>query len=76
MSCPVQLKHIPGRGRGLITSRDVEPGEIVIAEETLLLTVSQECKDHACANYLCWLERCPGGLIANAAAASAAAVDS
>lgn len=72
MAYPVQLAHIPGRGRGLITTRDVAAGEIVIAEETLLLTVSQEFKDQVCSNCLCWLERCPGSLTADIAAAVAA----
>ena len=59
-SFPVELKQLPGRGRGLVTTRDVQAGEVLIAEEPLLLTVSQEFKDHACSNCLCWLERCPG----------------
>jgi hypothetical protein len=45
----------------------------VIAEEPLISTVSQEFKDHACANCLCWLERCPGEFTT---AAAATAVDS
>jgi hypothetical protein len=67
----VKLAHIPGRGRGLITARDVRAGENVLAEEPLLLTVSQEFKDQACANCLCWLsERCPGTGEETAAAAA------
>ena len=63
MNPAVQLKHIPGRGRGLVTTRHVEAGEIVLAEEPLLLTVSQEFKDRVCVNCLCWLEHCPGLLL-------------
>jgi len=71
MASAVELKIIPGRGRGLITTRHVDAGEIVLAEEPLLLTVSQEFKDLVCTNCLCWLERCTG---ATAAAATAAAL--
>lgn len=71
MAYPVQLAHISGRGRGLITTRDVAAGEIVIAEEPLLLTVSQEFKDQVCTNCLCWLEHCTGWLTADTAAAAA-----
>jgi hypothetical protein len=42
----------------------------VIAEEPLLLTVSQEFKEQVCTNCLCWLEHCPGRLTANIAAAA------
>jgi hypothetical protein len=56
----VEVKALPGRGRGLITVRQVEAGEVIIVEEPLLLTVSQEAKDNACAHCLCWLEGCTG----------------
>ncbi|KAF6257373.1 hypothetical protein COO60DRAFT_1233872 [Scenedesmus sp. NREL 46B-D3] len=58
----VEVKALPGRGRGLVTARQIEAGEAVVVEEPLLLTVSQEAKDNACAHCLCWLERCPGAV--------------
>lgn len=66
MAFPVALQLIPGRGRGLITTRDVAAGEIVLAEEPLLLTVSQEFKDNVCTNCLCWIDQqsSPGELAA------------
>lgn len=56
----VEVRALPGRGRGLVTTRQVEGGEAVLVEEPLLLTVSQEAKDNACAHCLCWLEHCTG----------------
>uniref|UniRef100_A0A383WD32 SET domain-containing protein n=1 Tax=Tetradesmus obliquus TaxID=3088 RepID=A0A383WD32_TETOB len=58
----VEVRALPGRGRGLVTTRQVEAGEAVLVEEPLLLTVSQEAKDNACAHCLCWLERCTGAV--------------
>lgn len=63
----VEVRALPGRGRGLVTTRQVEAGEAVLVEEPLLLTVSQEAKDNACAHCLCWLERCTGKSICNPA---------
>jgi hypothetical protein len=71
MNPSVEIKLFPGKGRGLVTTRKVATGEPVVVEQPLLLTVSQEAKDHACAHCLCWLERCPGKLSVAAAAAAA-----
>jgi hypothetical protein len=79
MYASVEVQMLPGRGRGLVTTCHIDAGEVVLAEEPLLLTVLQECKDQACANCLSWLEQRPGvccccacGAIATAAAAASA----
>jgi hypothetical protein len=62
-SCCVEIQAVPGRGRGLVTTRHVAAGEVVIAEEPLLLTVLADAKEAACVNCLCWLEGRPGACV-------------
>ena len=35
-SAPVTLQLVPGAGRGLVASRDLEPGEVVLRDQVLL----------------------------------------
>jgi hypothetical protein len=57
---PLRLAQLPERGRGLVASRDIAAGEVVLAEEPLLLTVAQEAATQACAHCLRWLAAVPG----------------
>eukprot|EP00803_Ostreobium_quekettii_P008093 evm.model.scf_3553.1 EVM.evm.TU.scf_3553.1 scf_3553:1881-7957(-) len=45
----VRVQDVPGRGRGLFTTRDVAAGEVVIAERPLLLVVAEKFKTSVCA---------------------------
>jgi hypothetical protein len=46
------IQALEGRGRGLVAQRDIKAGEVILSEEPILLTVSQEAKDAACAHCL------------------------
>jgi len=48
----IELKHVPGRGRAVITTRLIKTGESLIQELPTVLTVAQEAKDVACVNCL------------------------
>lgn len=48
----LQVQHLPGRGRGLVTTRLVKAGEIILKEAPVLLTVNQDVKEVFCANCL------------------------
>ena len=39
-SAPVTLQLVPGAGRGLVASRDLEPGEVVLRDQVLLENIS------------------------------------
>ena len=39
-SAPVTLQLIPGAGRGLVASRDLEPGDVVLRDQVLLENIS------------------------------------
>ena len=39
-SAPVSLQLVPGAGRGLVASRDLKPGELVLRDQVLLQNIS------------------------------------
>ena len=43
-SAPVTLQLVPGAGRGLVASRDLEPGEVVLRDQVLLENISSPRK--------------------------------
>mmetsp|Transcript_2950 Transcript_2950/g.8310 ORF Transcript_2950/g.8310 Transcript_2950/m.8310 type:complete len:377 (+) Transcript_2950:228-1358(+) len=49
---PLELRIVPGRGRGLFAARDIAAGETVLAERPLLLVVSPEYRDLVCTQCL------------------------
>jgi hypothetical protein len=48
----LEVRNVPGRGRGLFTTRLVKAGEDLLVESPMLLTVSQDAKETACAHCL------------------------
>lgn len=48
----VEIQQLNGRGRGLVTTAPVQGGSAILVEAPLILTVSQDYKDAACANCL------------------------
>ena len=48
----LEVRNVPGRGRGLFTTRLVKAGEDLVVESPLLLTVSQDARETACAHCL------------------------
>ena len=43
-SAPVTLQLVPGAGRGLVASRDLEPGEVVLRDQVILENISSPRK--------------------------------
>ena len=39
-SAPVTMQLVPGAGRGLVASKDLEPGEVVLRDQVLLENIS------------------------------------
>jgi hypothetical protein len=46
------VQDLPGRGRGLVAARDLQPGEVVLSDAPLLLTPAQEARTAVCATCL------------------------
>lgn len=60
----VEVRLLPGRGRGLVTTNLIKAGDAILIEQPILLTVAQEFKDTACAHCLRLLggaSECPPG---------------
>ena len=43
-SAPVTMQLVPGAGRGLVASKDLEPGEVVLRDQVLLENISSPRK--------------------------------
>lgn len=57
----LEVRSHPQKGRGLFTTRHVRGGEVLLAEQPLLLYVNQEMAHTACASCLKFLEAAPTG---------------
>ena len=47
-SAPVTLQLVPGAGRGLVASTDLEPGEVVLRDQVLLTAPSEQSPASEC----------------------------
>jgi hypothetical protein len=64
--CPVAVRDLPGRGAGLVATRPIAPGEVIVREAPLLLLPEAAAAGAVCAACLCYLSSaaqphpCPG----------------
>lgn len=47
-----EVRKLPGRGKGLVAARDLQPGEEVLVDAPLLLTPAPEARTAVCATCL------------------------
>lgn len=47
-----EVRDLPGRGRGLVAARDLQPGEEVLIDAPLVLTPAPEARSAVCATCL------------------------
>jgi hypothetical protein len=59
-----KVQDLPGRGRGLVAARDLQPGEVVLSDAPLLLTPAQEARTAVCATCLRIVGECQCGACA------------
>ena len=60
----LEVRTVPGKGRGLFATRDLQPGETVLTEAPVLLVVADEYRNSTCAGCLRALNGCPGEQLA------------